>query len=387
VSEPPWSAVVDDGELEDVRALLEELGVDFVHYRKGSFPEMGWEPRQMLVATATHAVSLQLRRMERKKKGQAVWIAVTDGSRTQERLMIRSGFDFLVQRPVHPSALRMFLQYVVYGGKEQRRVKRLAVGHGVKYCVGARWRKATLIDLSPRGCRLLARDPVVQGTVVTVQFPSEMTGGSPFDLDGEVMRTRRGELESGGPEEVAFAIRFNPLYPLQKDRLHTILTALSSGPWTLPPKAAAGLQASPSASSGEAVTADPAGPDRRKPRGLYQEGIAPFGHPEPVFVGRDLSQGGLRVDPHPLLTVGACLRLVIQGGADTEPVVVEARVVRDDGEHGVALQFDWIEHRGRERLDAIVASLPAIQSLQPDRPRGQDVVLAQLVPRLLRLRR
>jgi hypothetical protein len=369
VSNSPWVAVIDDGELEDIRGLLDEMGIEFAHWGKASVPPGAWEPQQMLLTTAWHAASLHLNRpVSNKKKPRpqrAVWIAVlTTCFRTQRRLLLQAGFDFLVQRPVHPSALRHLFQRALYGGQEQRRGGRVAVGYGVMFRAGMRWRKGTLVDLSPRGCRILSHHDVSKGTRITVQLPSEIADGTPFDLRGKVVRVRQGEIEGGAPEETSIAVSFNPLRLNEKDRLLAILIALSSGPASLPTKKGETQDSGPSPDESSAGPKPGPLPDRRQPRAAYTENVTPAGYEDYAFQARDLSRGGLRLSPDPALAVGASLRLIIESGNDPEPIVVGARVVRDDGEHGIALQFEWIEQHGEARLDALVAALPPIESLR-----------------------
>ena len=47
----------------------------------------------------------------------------------------------------------------------------------------------------------------------------------------------------------------------------------------------------------------------------------------------------MRVDPHPDLRVGEQLRLALHLGVCPEPLVVRARVERDDGESGLLLAY------------------------------------------------
>ena len=67
-----------------------------------------------------------------------------------------------------------------------------------------------------------------------------------------------------------------------------------------------------------------------------------------------------------------------------EPIVVGARVLRDDGERGVALRFSWVESGCEGRLAAMVDGLKEIQTLSPDEAGAEDVVLTKVVPTLLR---
>ena len=93
MAEAPWIALVDDGELEDVRAILNDLGAEYVHWTKGAVPVAGREPTRLLVTTSLLAASLDYRRSP-GRSDRAVWIAVTEtDSRSQRRLILESGFD------------------------------------------------------------------------------------------------------------------------------------------------------------------------------------------------------------------------------------------------------------------------------------------------------
>ena len=72
---------------------------------------------------------------------------------------MRGGFgrlrpDFLLERPVDPESLRLLVLHALYSGPERRRYERAAMSVVVKVRTGLRAGKATLVDLSLRGCRL-----------------------------------------------------------------------------------------------------------------------------------------------------------------------------------------------------------------------------------------
>jgi hypothetical protein len=58
--ETPPVLLIDDGELDEVRGLLEDLAVDFLHVRGPSVPDEVEEPACLLVTTAGRALTLQL---------------------------------------------------------------------------------------------------------------------------------------------------------------------------------------------------------------------------------------------------------------------------------------------------------------------------------------
>jgi hypothetical protein len=58
-----------------------------------------------------------------------------------------------------------------------------------------------------------------------------------------------------------------------------------------------------------------------------------------VLLGRDLSPGGMRVEANSKLDVGAEVQIALHVCSGQDPLVVSARVERDDGPEGLVLQF------------------------------------------------
>lgn len=360
--------VVDEGgELDDVREVLYELGLDFASWAKDVVPDAERVPRQLLVATAGAAVTLGYRRAERVKG--STWIAVTcDDSRTQKNFLLREGFNYLVRRPVHPIAFRLLLQRALFRGEDMRRDGRVAVGYAITYRTGILSSKATLVDLSAGGCRLLTDQPLEPESVLTVQLPRELAGGTRLNIPGQVLRTRNAELEGGDPAELSVAVCFTGLNAECRSRLHSVLESLASeapstGTETEPPQ-----------------EAEAQGPEVRAQRGSYAGKVYVFGGDSSV-VGRDLSCSGMCIERQPGLAVGDTVRLALSGAVREEPVVVQGRIVRDAGEKGLGLEFTEVTEP--RRLEALVRSLPQIESLA-DQAEGR-LVLSRIVPTLHRI--
>ena len=159
----PFVLLIDDGELEDVAQLLEGLGVRPTRMSGGPGHE-GWhQPERLLVVSARRAV--QLGHAAGPDRASFVKIVIADSpSRTLRTRLLRMGFDQLVCRPVHPEALRLVIEGALHGGREQRSRARLAAGCEVAWRSGLRRRRATLAEISPRGCRLLVRESVCPET-------------------------------------------------------------------------------------------------------------------------------------------------------------------------------------------------------------------------------
>ena len=361
---PAISVVDAGGELDDVRALLDELGVHYASPVKSEdAPAELDPPRQLLVVTAAEAVSAGYQRTRRD--GDATWVAVSGGdSRTQRGLLLEAGFDYWLQRPVHTAALRLLLGRALYLGKDTRHGARVAVGYAVGLRRWLRTRPATLVDLAEGGCRVLTRDPVPAGRRVRLLVPGKIDGGSDFSVSAVSLRVRDGHSEGGEPGEYSVALRFHKPDVLARRRVRTLLAALAAGPALL-----------------ESVP----GGERRQRRVHYGEEVLEFGSARSVLVGRDLSCGGMRVEPHPGLAVGEAVRLALPAEPGEESLVLAARVVRDDRAQGLALRFEALGPEDRRRISRIVERHPVIRSLESEQAASGNLVLSRLVWTLRRM--
>ena len=98
-----------------------------------------------------------------------------------------------------------------------------------------------------------------------------------------------------------------------------------------------------------------------------------------VLVARDLSMGGMRVEPDTGLELGDRIHLAIYGAAEEEPFLVWATVSRDDGEDGMALVFENVHEVLAQQLEAVVAALPAVESLHDDEVRAMGTVVTEIL--------
>jgi hypothetical protein len=99
-----------------------------------------------------------------------------------------------------------------------------------------------------------------------------------------------------------------------------------------------------------------------------------------VFLGRDLSPGGMRVEAVSDLRVGDHFRLALHGPGPTEPLVVRAEVVRDDGRDGFALAFCELDDAASREIEKLVACLPDVESLERCESGGIGAILSELIP-------
>ncbi|NNL85778.1 MAG: hypothetical protein HKP27_09005 [Myxococcales bacterium] len=121
--------------------------------------------------------------------------------------------------------------------------------------------------------------------------------------------------------------------------------------------------------------------DRRKEqRARYEAKITELGErADRVLVGRDISAGGMRVDPQPDLMPGMCLTIAVYGDAREEPYVLKAEVVRNDGPEGVALKFVDVPASVGQRLENLVLSLPGVESLQNGEADNIGTVISEIL--------
>ena len=361
----PSILLVDDGELGLVHELLEELGMRFEHIRAADRETPFPEPEQLLVTTWKLAELHQLRRSVSSLTTRAVWMAFVASEEPADRMSLQlKGFDFLVREPVHPMALRLLLLRALYSGDDKRRVRREAFGYQVEFESSRGTATGTLTDLSARGCRLFTQEPPRKEESVRIRIPAEVAGGEVLELPGTVLRTGIATSEGGDEGDTSLGISFDPLDPELRRRLRVVLIERSSGPAVL---------------TGGDIAAKPGkeGSRRRRPRSSYGSTIvAMSGGAAYALLAIDLSEAGMRVEQDPELAVGDRLRLAIH--PRTEPFLVEAIVVRDDGAKGMALNFEWVEPCAEESLRALVQSLPMIEIL--DHGELKPTIVSQILP-------
>ncbi len=364
--------LIDDGELDTVNGMLEQLGADFERVPGASLRPPAPQAETLLVTTAALARRLGIRREVDARSPRATWVAfVSNEPPAENGPLAARGFDFLIREPVHPAALRVLLLRALFRGAEARRAPRVACGHPVTFKTGFWRQQATLIDLSPRGCRLLVAKPVKEKCDLTVQIPKELCAGRALELSGHAVRVVPAERECGKPGETIVGVRFAPVEGETRSRLRALLAERVLGPAIVATGAAAERAA---------------GSERRRParvnkRAAYDRKITAMdGGSGYMLMCRDISVGGMRIEPVEGLVVGSRLELAVQLSPREEPFLVDAVVLRDDGEQGLALQFAWIAPEDQLRVHELLEKLPSIEGLQPD-SQQQGTFLAQRLER------
>ena len=386
----PTTLLFHDGELADLRSLLGDIGTPYVERRGVLDDDDRLQSWDLVIASPQRMLDLGF-----ASHTKATQIAIVDrDSRTLRNSLRRHGIELMVRRPVHPAALRALVLHALYKGPEKRRSARVSVGAPVTYSLGWRTRPAVLADISMGGFRLLTNRGADGGKSITLNLPAEVSGGKAFSLKGRVLRN---QVVSGG--EYHIMVCFKDLKPAQVDLLRKTVRAHSQGPAqydgvsaseapegaskaapaetappvdaskatpveTAPPDVAAASDPSSAAEAAVDQAAEPDTHDRRNQarHHIDRRVIALAEEATRVLMGRDISFGGMRVNPNPLLKVGSNVRLAIHVNGREIPLVVMARVHRDDGERGVVLRFHQLDSSETQVLTEMLNSLPVLEA-------------------------
>jgi hypothetical protein len=237
----------------------------------------------------------------------------------------------------------------------------------VTYRAGLSTRPATLLDLSSRGCRLLSRTRIERGKRIKVQIPEALEAGDDLlVVPARVVHVEAAEID--GAEMFRIGLAFervdedtqNALAILIEDRARGPLTLRANPPGIARPRATA-------KHTERAISVD----DRRgRGRAAYSQTIPAFGERAlRVLVGRDLSVGGMRVQPQPELWLGDRLQLAIYGEAGDDPMLIWGRVERSDGERGLLVRFEPLDRPRRRASSASLRACPRSSRSTTARPR------------------
>lgn len=369
----PATLLFHDGELGDVRDLLVRLGTPFLERRGALQPEDRERDFGLAIATPQRMLGLHLD----PGRPRPTQVAICDSdTRSLRNSLRRAGIQLMVRRPVHPAALRAIVLHALYRGPERRRSVRVSIGAPVRFGGRFRQRPAVLADLSVGGFRLLSHHAAQAGAAILLAIPAEVSGDKALTLKARVLRCLPGADGSH-----TLTAKFEKLRPRHFEAVKGVLKAHASGPaifdYEAPdlPDAAEGAEAAPSAAPRAGSAAAPSDGERRSaPRHAIDRRVIALGEEATrVLMGRDISLGGMRVNPNPLLKVGDDVRLAIHAGSQEVPLVVTARVHRDDGERGVVLRFHEMDREAAEILDHMIEELPVIEPGAPQAAPGMIV--------------
>lgn len=436
-------ALVDDGELDDVARLLEASGIPFTRHRGGQIPDAIETPRSLLIVTARrleHVVPTRPRRRrdqasktsrsqrnaqpDRARADRTASpeplriVAVGEDSPALRRRLRRQGMQLLVRLPAQRETWRLLIARALAPEEERRVDERVAP----EVTVEAEHADATLVDLSNRGCRIQTRSPLAVGDPVRLSIPASSlpeAGDGPLPLSGRIRRVAQRE----GSDRRTYAIVFDPDLPAAiRKRLTSAINCWASGEAegahaaraeapripacrlpslpdlmlddeTDPPIRAdepVAIELAPAPSvAGLPRGTSTAGPDgrdagtaerRRGPRGHFPAVVRATRGERPIaLVGRDLSARGMRIERQPELGLGDRFRLALHGPTLARPLVLDASVVRDDAEQGLALAFIGVSRETARQLEKLVACLPDVESLEDGEIAGLGTVLSEIL--------
>ncbi len=227
--------LVDDGELDDVQQILESLGIDFDRFKGSSVPHGVTPPTDLLVSTPRRIGDVEICTDDLDADPPTRIVVVNEDSNSLRAQLRQIGFDYLVRRPVHHEALRLLIAHCVYRGDERRAEPRIPVGFEISFRTGVLSRRATLADLSTRGCRLLSPYPIAAGARICVTLPEALGATEALAVEGTILRNHFDE-QLGFEGLYAAAVEFEDMSPEIRNELEWILEDKIAGPPTLPSK-------------------------------------------------------------------------------------------------------------------------------------------------------
>lgn len=416
MSNTPAILLIDDGELEELAANLDMLGVTYTRTRGGLIENDIAPPTDLLISTPRRAAAVRRGSPAGASPGRPLRIIAADeDSKAMRRMLRRMGFHLLVRRGAHPDVWRLLVERAMFDGDDRREGERMPVGASVNYTSDASDGpasmseapstapdRATLIDVSNRGCRLRTSAWLAPGARLSLEIALPEPEAGTLRVSGRLVRS---SMDAGpGAEECYFAgMLFDEDLPLaEREQLGRLLNELSIGPGVLAqpeenslpecespviPGLTLDAETDPAIPAGVeiGVLQDPEGSNRREmPRGsfvgpvLAQSSLDRSAN-QHVLMGRDLSAGGMRVDPCAGVSTGDQFELAIYGPGEAHPFLVHARVERDDGNHGLALRFTDVDPEMAKRLEKLVACLPDIESLEQGERAGLGAVISEIL--------
>jgi hypothetical protein len=97
-----------------------------------------------------------------------------------------------------------------------------------------------------------------------------------------------------------------------------------------------------------------------------------------ILIGRDISLGGMRVEAHSEVSLGDDLQIALHLRAREKPLIVKARVDRDDGEDGLLLRFHDLPEATESYLRRMVNFLPII-AVREEGEEGAGIVVSEIL--------
>jgi hypothetical protein len=368
VAASPSVVVLDDGELDRVRVILERLGVEFALCRRPAAAEALPMARDLLITTGRRALAMPELATRTEPGVAPLWICIHGQDFEALRAQLRAlGVHYLVHSAVDQESLRLLIEMLLHGRNERRTGVRLPVGCEVTVRVGKQVHFAKLLELSRGGARLRSDVALEAGDWLSIELPVELGGVALDGLSGHVARSEPC-ASAPGREAWSVAVELDPLSPEAAEELDAIL---------------AGANPSTRISALTAPIEAPPRDRRRSPRRAYRRRVAALTASDSeaprVALGHDLSAEGIRIAQQPGLKKGMSIALGLYGAEGGNPLVLEAEVVADHGPRGLGLQFRRVAEPQRRALETLLATLPPLESLGNDAETARRLVVSQVI--------
>jgi c-di-GMP-binding flagellar brake protein YcgR len=403
--------IADDGELDGLRSLLREREIPYSDVT-------GEPPSEVDLLVSNPRRAMDVERSRNRLAPRMHIVMAHELTRTMRQRLQRSACDFIVDKSIHPSALRLLLEYALYRGPERRENVRVPMGAEVKLKMGWRQRKGMLVQLSARGCGVIV-DGEVSGDEISLRLPASW-GGKRIDVPVRVLNqcqqkgasrlvsllfrrvdmTTKRALHSAMKKAATDVGRLNPWQgdassAPAKDTKQKVAgkkvaakrTALRKPAAPAPVKAAKKTATPmPLALPGRQSQAQtklaelPSDDRRQNTRAHYMRRVIATREGQAhVVIGQDISVGGMRIGKEAGIMVGDEMKLALYGVGSEERVIVSAHVVRDDGLAGLGVQFDNVSPETAERLTKLVESIPILGRSKTARASRPGVVVSEIL--------
>ena len=415
--------VLDDGELDHIHRMLKRLGADYVRLQNRQIRKVVEKPRDLLISSCERTLEMPELEASEDTPLEPVWVCVHGQDFLPLRERLRGlGVHFLVHAALDQESLRLFLLQLLYSGPNQRKQLRLPLGDRIECgVVDAELEMGKLVDLTSGMGRIISPSVAEPGATMRIVLPESLGGKEKLELQGPVLRSAECESLAGQPA-FSILVRFDGLEGEARDQVDrlvageqigTRVTPLADRPlWdpgaftpeqpaevplrkpeaaTPEPSAEVPLRKpeaptpEPSAEVQKPLTQEETAPAtslQRLPRWQYHKRVDVLDFDDmdasQTALGRDLSLGGVRIAGHSELELGAEVTLALYSGPREEPLVLEATVLRDDGEGGVALVFNSVSDSQMRTLERMCSSLPPLESLSGGGEEPERVVVAQV---------
>ena len=360
--------LLDDGELDRVRVILEKLGADFAVCRKPADLAELPQARDLLISSGRRALELGARVKPTGGAPRPLWLCVHGQDFGELRKQLRDlGVHYLVHSSVDQETLRLLVSTLLHDRDERRTRSRLPLGGDVRVRVGQKTQSAKLLELSSSAARFRVDAPLEAGDWISLELPDDLRGAALDTLEGHVSRAER-ESGAKGSGAWSVAVELDPLPPDANEELEAILCGSHPGTRVSP------LREIPKKRPRER---------RKTERRAYRRRVAALTRSDAdapqVVLGHDLSADGIRIARQPGLQIGQRLALGLYGAAGGAPLVVEAEIVRDHGARGFGLMFQGLRPEQRRQLEELVGTLTPIESLRAEGATASGIVVSEVL--------